>query len=159
MSTVEEKSWYDWAKEQTDPTLASQKLEALDNLLVMDLSHGNLGGMVSSSMLAELGAQVIRIEPPEGDVARGFSPFGVMRQDTGLGYLTEARNKRHITMNLKEPRAQEIFKTLTRQADIVIETFQPGVMDSCLFILNPARYEPISSLVKSGGLKKPFRIP
>jgi crotonobetainyl-CoA:carnitine CoA-transferase CaiB-like acyl-CoA transferase len=130
MSKVEEKSWYDWAREQTDPNKAPRKLEALDDLLVLDVSYGNIGGLVCSSMLAELGARVIRIEPPEGDVARRFSPFGVMHRDTGLGYLAEGRNKRHITLNLKESGARDIFQTLAKHTDIIIETFQPGVMDS-----------------------------
>ncbi len=130
MSSIEDKSWYDWAKEQTDPNEAPQKLEALDDLLVLDVSYGNIGGLVCSSMLAELGAQVIRIEPSEGDLARRFSPFGVMHQDTGLGYLAEGRNKRHITLNLKEQRAREIFETLATKADVLIETFLPGTMDS-----------------------------
>ena len=70
MINIEDKSWYDWAREQTDPSEAPQKLEALADLLVLDVSYGNIGGLVCSSMLAELGAQVIRIEPPEGDLAR-----------------------------------------------------------------------------------------
>lgn len=130
MINIEDKSWYDWAREQTDPSEAPQKLEALADLLVLDVSYGNIGGLVCSSMLAELGAQVIRIEPPEGDLARRFSPFGVMHEGTGLGYLAEGRNKRHITLNLKERRAREIFETLARKADVVIETFLPGTMDS-----------------------------
>ena len=130
MTDVAEKSWYDWAKEHTDPEIAPQKLEALDDLLILDVSYGNIGGLVCSSMLAELGAQVIRIEPSEGDLARRFSPFGVMHQDTGLGYLAEGRNKRHITLNLKTQRAREIFETLAGRADVVIETFLPGTMDS-----------------------------
>jgi crotonobetainyl-CoA:carnitine CoA-transferase CaiB-like acyl-CoA transferase len=130
MINIEDKSWYDWAREQTDPSEAPQKLEALADLLVLDVSYGNIGVLVCSSMLAELGAQVIRIEPPEGDLARRFSPFGVMHEGTGLGYLAEGRNKRHITLNLKERRAREIFETLARKADVVIETFLPGTMDS-----------------------------
>src|SRR5271157_1380870 len=92
-------SWYDWAQEQTDPEKASQKPEALDDLLVLDVSYGNVGGLACSSMLAELGAKVIRIEPPGGDVARKYSPFGIMHQDTGLGYLAEGRNKYQVTLD------------------------------------------------------------
>jgi crotonobetainyl-CoA:carnitine CoA-transferase CaiB-like acyl-CoA transferase len=130
MGGTEEKPWYDWARERTDPNDAPQKPEALDDLLVLDVSYGSVGGLVCSSMLAELGAQVIRIEPPDGDVARGFSPFGVVHHGTGLGYLAEGRNKRHITLNVEDPRAREIFQVLAKQADVLIETFQPGVMDS-----------------------------
>jgi crotonobetainyl-CoA:carnitine CoA-transferase CaiB-like acyl-CoA transferase len=126
----EEKSWYDWTRERTDPKEAPKKLEALGDLLVLDVSYANIGGLVCSSLLAELGAQVIRIEPPDGDVTRRFSPFGIMHQGTGLGYLAEGRNKHHITLNLKEPRAREIFRVLANHADVLIETFQPGIMDS-----------------------------
>ncbi len=122
-------SWYDWAREQTDPAQASQKPEALDDLLVLDVSAGNMGGPVCSSMLAELGAQVIRLEPPGGDVTRKFSPFGVMHQDTGLGYLVEGRNKYHISLDLQKAASREIFTILAKHADVIIETYQPGVMD------------------------------
>lgn len=130
MKEMEDKSWYDWAYEHTDPFDAPRKQEALDDLMVLDISYGNIGGLVCSSMLAELGAEVIRIEPPEGDIARQFSPSGIMHLDTGLGYLAEGRNKRHITLNLIEPEARDVFKTLAKRADILIETYQPSKMDS-----------------------------
>lgn len=129
MGTTDEKSWYDWAKEHSDPNEAAQKPQALDDLLVLDVSYGSIGGLVCSSILAEMGARVIRIEPPEGDVARRFSPFGIMHRDTGLGYLVEGRNKHHITLNLKSTKSRDIFKKLTKDADIIVETFQAGVMD------------------------------
>ncbi len=122
-------SWYQWAREQTDPKHAFRKPEALDDLLVLDISYGNVGGLVCSSMLAELGAQVIRIEPPEGDVTRKFGPFGLTHEGTGLGYLVEGRNKHHITLDLKQERARGLFTTLAQHADVIIETYQPGVMD------------------------------
>jgi crotonobetainyl-CoA:carnitine CoA-transferase CaiB-like acyl-CoA transferase len=130
MSTADEKSWYDWAKEHSDPNDAAQKPQALDDLLVLDVSYGSIGGLVCSSILAEMGARVIRIEPPEGDVARRFSPFGIMHRDTGLGYLVEGRNKHHITLNLKKNRSRDTFNNLIKQADIIVETFQAGVMDA-----------------------------
>ncbi len=122
-------SWYQWAREQTDPKHAFRKPEALDDLLVLDISYGNVGGLVCSSMLAELGAQIIRIEPPEGDVTRKFGPFGLTHEGTGLGYLVEGRNKHHITLDLKQERARGLFTTLAQHADVIIETYQPGVMD------------------------------
>jgi crotonobetainyl-CoA:carnitine CoA-transferase CaiB-like acyl-CoA transferase len=130
MKDKEDKSWYDWAHEHTDPLDAPRKQEALADQTVLDISYGNIGGLVCSSILAELGAEVIRIEPPEGDIARQFSPFGITHLDTGLGYLVEGRNKRHITLNLKEPEARDVFKTLAKRADILIETYQPAEMDT-----------------------------
>lgn len=129
MSTSDKESWYEWAREHTDPNQAAQKPEALDDLLVLDASFGSIGGLVCSSMLAEMGAKVVRIEPPEGDVARKFSPFGITHLDTGLGYLVEGRNKHHITLNLENAEGRDIFKNLTKHSDVVIETFQAGVMD------------------------------
>jgi crotonobetainyl-CoA:carnitine CoA-transferase CaiB-like acyl-CoA transferase len=122
-------SWPDWIREQDDPADAASKPEALDHLTVLDCSHGSLAGCFASSTLAELGAEVIRIESPEGNPERTFSPWGFMHKDTGLGYLNEGRNKFHITLNLKTPAGQEIFRKLAKRADMVIETFLPGTMD------------------------------
>ena len=130
MSGEEELSWFKWAEEATHPGQAAKKPEALDDLLVLDVSHAHIGGLVCSSMLAEMGARVIRIEPPSGDLARQFTPFGIRHQDTGLGYLAEGRNKHHITLNLQDPQGQDIFKSFARHADVVIETFKPGTMDA-----------------------------
>ena len=57
MRIIDEKSWYEWAKEHTDPNQAAQKPQALDDLLVLDTSYGSIGGLVCSSMLAEMGAK------------------------------------------------------------------------------------------------------
>jgi crotonobetainyl-CoA:carnitine CoA-transferase CaiB-like acyl-CoA transferase len=125
-----ETSWFDWAKDHTDPQNTSGKQEALRGLLVLDVSYGNMGGLVCSSMLAEFGAKVVRIEPPAGDVARKYSPFGMMHRDTGLGYLAEGRNKYHVTLNLETPKGRDMFTSLARHADIVIESYEPGIMDA-----------------------------
>ena len=122
-------AWFDWAKEQSDPRKASSKPETLDDLLVLDVSYGSMGGLVCSSILSEMGARVIRVEPPTGDIARGFSPFGMEHGGTGLGYLAEGRNKYHITLNLEAPEGGRLFTALACRADILIETFRAGVMD------------------------------
>ncbi len=129
MCSAEKAPWYDWAKAQTDPRKASGKAEALCDLLVIDASYGNIGGLVCSSVFSEMGAGVIRIEPPAGDIARVYSPFGIRHVDTGLGYLVEGRNKYHITLNLKNPGGRKLFKRLAKHADILIETFPAGTMD------------------------------
>ena len=119
-----------WAYEQTRPDQIYEKPEALKDLLVLDLSYGNFAGLFASSILAEAGANVIRIEPPEGDIARKMTPNGIMIKDTGLAYLAEARNKLHITLDLKMERGREIFEKLARKAHVIIETFKPGRLDS-----------------------------
>ena len=118
--------WEDWVRAATDPDLAIGKPEALSGLTVLDLSRANIGGLMCSSILSEFGAEVIRVEPPEGDPARHFSPYGQMHRGVGLGYLAEARNKHHITLRLESPEGQRLFRGLLRQADVVIETFSPG---------------------------------
>src|SRR5262245_36547396 len=121
--------WPDWIRRQDDPATAFAKPEALDDLLVLDCSRASMAGLVASSFLAELGAEVIRVEPPGGDPARCFTPFGLLHQDTGLGYLVEGRNKRHVTLSLGSPRGRQILRSLARRADVLIETFLPGQMD------------------------------
>ena len=68
--------WADWAdhlRSLDDPANASEKPEALDDLVVLDLSSRSMAGCFCSSLLAELGAKTIRIEPPGGDLVRTYS--------------------------------------------------------------------------------------
>jgi crotonobetainyl-CoA:carnitine CoA-transferase CaiB-like acyl-CoA transferase len=125
----EQKTWTDWVKKRDNPRIAHTRPEALDDITVLDLSYKNFAGCCCSSMLSEFGAKVLRIEPPEGDFIRTCTPYGMRYKDEGLNYLTEGRNKFHITLNLKEPEGREILKSLAKQADVLIETYRPGVMD------------------------------
>jgi len=119
-----------WAHRATNPEEIPGKPEALDDMLVLDMSHGSFAGLFASSILAELGAEVIRIEPPQGDLARKMSPYGMMINGTGLGYLVEGRNKRHITLDVTKEEGGKVFKRLAKHADILIETFKPGYLDT-----------------------------
>ncbi|HLE44381.1 MAG TPA: CoA transferase, partial [Methylomirabilota bacterium] len=121
--------WAEYAKALTDPAHAREQPEALDDLLVLDCSQANFAGLFASSILAEFGATVIRIEPPAGDPARGFSPEGLRHRDTGLAYLVEGRNKHHVTCSLEHPDGRLLLRRLAAKADVLIETFRPGVMD------------------------------
>jgi crotonobetainyl-CoA:carnitine CoA-transferase CaiB-like acyl-CoA transferase len=116
-------------RDEDDPAIARTRPEALDDITVLDLSYKNFAGCYCSSMLAEFGAKVIRIEPPEGDFIRGCTPYGILYKGEGLNYLSEGRNKFHITLNLEKPEGREILKSLVKQANVLIETFSPGVMD------------------------------
>ncbi len=129
MTEQKEISWGEWIKALDDPADARKKPEALDHITVLDCSYANIAGCFTTSILSEFGAEVIRIEPPEGDPARTFTPWGITHKDTGLGYLNEGRNKFHITLDLSKPEGQEIFKKLAKNVDIVVETFLPGQMD------------------------------
>lgn len=121
--------WDEWIREHDDPKYTPGKPEALSDLWVIDVSYANMAGAYASSVLSELGANVIKIEPPGGDPARTFTPFGITHKGEGLGYLNEGRNKYHITLNLETEEGREIFKELARKVDVIIESFKPGVMD------------------------------
>ncbi|HSB69459.1 MAG TPA: CoA transferase [Candidatus Methylomirabilis sp.] len=123
-------SWEDWIKQAEDPHGAFAKPEALDDLLIVDVSQASVAGMVCSSFLAELGAEVLKVEPPGGDPARAWGPPGFSHCGEGLAYLAEGRNKYYITLNLETIEGRGIFRSIARRADIVIEAYQPGVMDA-----------------------------
>ncbi|MBN1829954.1 MAG: CoA transferase, partial [Deltaproteobacteria bacterium] len=97
----------------------------LDGVKVLDLSRV-LAGPYCTMILADLGADVIKVEPPEGDETRTWPPF-YENGESGY-YMTLNRNKRGIAVNLKNPRGKEILLELARHADIVIENFTPGVV-------------------------------
>jgi crotonobetainyl-CoA:carnitine CoA-transferase CaiB-like acyl-CoA transferase len=109
---------------------AEGKPEALDDMMVLDLSYANFSGNITASFFAEAGADVIKVEPPEGDPTRVMSPYGSNVKGVGIPFLMESRNKRHMTLDLGEPGDLENFKRLAARADVLIETYAPGEMDA-----------------------------
>jgi len=98
----------------------------LDGLHVLDLSR-LMPGPFCTMILSDLGADVVKVEQPEiGDYARSAPPF---IGDTGAAFLMLNRNKRSITLNLKNAEAQEILHKLATRADVFIESHQPGVAE------------------------------
>ena len=95
--------------------------QALEGLKVIEV--GNIiAGPWCGSMLADFGATVIKVEQPgTGDMIRG------MGRIKDLWYTIEARNKKNITLNLKDPKGKEILWMLIEGADVLIENFRPGV--------------------------------
>lgn len=105
--------------------------KALENLTILDLSRV-LAGPFCTMMLADMGANVIKIEVPgSGDDTRAYPPFRQNCRDEreSLYFANINRNKKGITLNLKAPEGKEIFKRLAEKADVVIENYRPGVMD------------------------------
>lgn len=123
-------AWEEWIRQAEDPGGAFAKDEALEDLLVLDVSRESVAGMVCSTFLAELGAEVLKVEPPGGDPARAWGPPGLTHEGEGLGYLAEGRNKYYITLNLESSQGQGILRQLARRADIVIEASPPGQLDA-----------------------------
>src|SRR5262249_4973585 len=87
-------------------------------------------GPMCGCILADLGADVVKVEDPEGEVGRRIPPFlpGATRPISFL-QATVNRNKRGLTLDLRTPEGREIFLTLTRQADMVVQNFRPGTFD------------------------------
>lgn len=98
----------------------------LEGIRVLDLTR-LLPGPYSSLMLADYGADVIKIEDPNGgDYARWYEP---RKGEYNPMFLSLNRNKRSMTLNLKSNHDKDIFKDLVKTADVLIESFRPGVMD------------------------------
>ena len=105
-------------------------MKLLEGIRVLDLTNV-LSGPFCTLQLALLGAEVIKIEnPKDGDLARklGCVP-DYNKKLMGTSYLAQNANKKSLTLNLKQPKAKEIFKELVKTADVVVENFRPDVMD------------------------------
>ena len=101
----------------------------LAGIRVIDLTQV-LAGPYCTYQLALLGAEVLKIEPPEGELARSFSPFAdLTEQQLGLGTCTQNANKDCIALDLKAPGASEAVLQMASEADIFIQNFRPGVAD------------------------------
>lgn len=94
----------------------------LEGLCVVEFTHMVMGPAIGG-ILVELGAEVIRVEPPGGDSTRELP-------GSGAGYFPMYnRNKKSICLNLKDPRGLALARKLTARADVVIENFRAGVME------------------------------
>lgn len=103
---------------------------SLTGIKVLDMTRV-LSGPYCGMMLADMGADVIKLEMPGyGDDSRHYGPFRKDEEgnDVSAYFSSINRNKRSVTLNLKKPEAQEIFKRLAAGVDIVIENFRPGTM-------------------------------
>jgi formyl-CoA transferase len=99
---------------------------ALAGIKVLELGT-LIAGPFCSRMLAEFGAEVIKIESPDGgDPIRQWRK---MHEGTSLWWSVQSRNKKSVTLNLKDSRAQAIARRLALDADIVIENYRPGVLE------------------------------
>ncbi len=99
----------------------------LAGMVVLDLSQ-ILAGPVCGMMLADMGADVIKVEKPDGgdDNRRAGPPF---IGGQGAGFMAANRNKRSLALNLRDESGRQVFERLLEQADVVVENFRPGVME------------------------------
>jgi glutaryl-CoA transferase len=104
----------------------------LAGIRVVDLSTV-LAGPYATMILADLGADVIKVEPPEGDATRGWGPPWVGDAADGTRtaayFLAVNRNKRSIVLDLKTPAASDVLRRLLADADVLVENLRPGSLD------------------------------
>ncbi len=96
---------------------------ALDDVTVLDLSHA-LAGPFASTMLGDYGAEIIKIEPLEGEIARAWGPpfYG----DEAAYFVNLNRNKKSVALDLKHPEGRALFFRLLERADVVLENLRVG---------------------------------
>ena len=110
-----------------DTTHPGSRPLPLAGLRVLDVTQV-MAGPVCSMLLADLGADVIKIEPPgTGDQTRGAMGFKMKGPDS-MGFLNMNRNKRSLALNLKSPAGRDLLLDMAGTADIVVENYRPGVM-------------------------------
>jgi crotonobetainyl-CoA:carnitine CoA-transferase CaiB-like acyl-CoA transferase len=102
------------------------KAGPLAGMKVIELAH-IMAGPVCGLMLADMGADVIKVEKPDGDDSRRFVPPAMMGESAA--YMMMNRNKRGVALNLKDPGAVEALTRLLKEADVVIENYRMGTME------------------------------
>jgi crotonobetainyl-CoA:carnitine CoA-transferase CaiB-like acyl-CoA transferase len=109
-----------WRAEGGRPAASGdvRRASPLEDVVVLDLG-GFIAGANGSMMLSDLGADVIKVEPPEGDGWRA----------AGLAFFGSNRGKRGLCIDLKRPEARDAFLELAARADVVLDNARPGVMD------------------------------
>lgn len=132
----------------------------LQGFRILDVTNV-LSGPFCGYQLGLLGAEIIKVEAPDGDLARQLGANAQWnRAQMGVSFLAQNAGKRSIALNLKTESGKQIFKDLMKSSDAVIENFRPGVMDrlglgfdSCRAIKDPIVYCAISGFGQEGPLK------
>ncbi|MFN8383770.1 MAG: CoA transferase [Anaerolineales bacterium] len=132
-------------------------MQPLNGIRVLDLSRV-LAGPYCTMVLGDLGAEVIKVEPPEGDETRGWGPPFVGGESAY--YLCVNRNKRDIVINLKTDEGNAVLRELAMQSDVLVENFRPGTLEKfgldfeTLHTLNPKLiYCSITGFGQTGSMK------
>ncbi|HTF16073.1 MAG TPA: CoA transferase [Burkholderiales bacterium] len=97
----------------------------LEGLKVIELGQ-LIAGPFAGKFFSEFGAEVIKIEPPEGDPLRKWRK---LHQGTSLWWYVQNRNKKSVTVNLRTPEGQGVVRRIAKGADVVIENFRPGTLE------------------------------
>lgn len=100
---------------------------ALQNTRIVDLTQ-HLAGPFCTMLLADMGAEVFKVEPPWGDASRTSAQYPVIKGKNSY-FMFVNRNKKSIALDLKSEKGVEVLKGLVEISDVVVENFRPGVMD------------------------------
>lgn len=98
----------------------------LDGVKVIDMTMVGFGPY-ATQIMGDYGAEVIKVEAPEGDITRGITPY----RNPGMGhfYLMANRNKRCIVLDLKQPDARDVVLRMIEDADVLISSVRPAAME------------------------------
>lgn len=102
-------------------------MKALNGLKVVDLTQ-HLAGPFTTMLLADMGAQVVKVEPHWGDASRTSPQYPAVKGQNSY-YMFVNRNKKSLVLDLKSDKGVKVLKTLVKSSDVVVENFRPGVMD------------------------------
>src|SRR5258705_2230645 len=97
----------------------------LAGIKVIELANF-IAGPLCGTLLADMGADVIKVESPKGDMSRATPPI---RNGESVSFVALNRNKRSLVLDLKRPEATEILLKLAAQSDVFVEANRPGVLD------------------------------
>ncbi|WP_028661305.1 CaiB/BaiF CoA transferase family protein [Nocardioides insulae] len=104
-------------------------MRPLEGIRVVELAHV-AAGPFAGMLLADLGADVVKVEPPSGDQMRAWPPFAVEGEERfSHNFASVNRNKRSVVADLKDPVGLERARALVAAADVVVENYRPGVLD------------------------------
>ena len=122
-------SFFEWANELFSREKIFEKPEALKGIRVLDVSQV-LIGPETASLLADFGAEVIKIEPPGmGELLRSVDLWSRFWRNNSVGVMWVQRNKYFFGLNLKHPKGKAIFYELVKRSDVIVENYVPGVME------------------------------
>jgi crotonobetainyl-CoA:carnitine CoA-transferase CaiB-like acyl-CoA transferase len=122
-------NYFDWTEKLFDPENIFAKPEALRGVRVLELCT-RVFGPVTADLLADLGAEVIKIElPGVGDLMRYVAPRGFFHKNISPAFTHMNHNKYHVAIDIRKPKGAELLKQLVARSDVLVENFRPGTMD------------------------------
>jgi crotonobetainyl-CoA:carnitine CoA-transferase CaiB-like acyl-CoA transferase len=126
---MEKKDFFEWSGELFSVAKIFQKPEALKGVRVLELCT-RVFGPVTTDLLADFGAEVIKIElPGVGDLMRYVAPRGFFWQNISPAFTHMNHNKYHVAIDIRKPEGADLLRRLVSKSDILVENFRPGTMD------------------------------